>query len=384
MWCADKSSTARIELISRCNNFASLYTAGLFFCYLSLYSLACPTRELLTAAGVELLFFLLLAFWRFKRRNHVDNKAKESVVHQLTEDFKVVSSARYLYKHVLLAGWCVVCLFATFDFAALASAFSGNWPASEFLYTRVSAMSLIGAHPASTAEILAGAYVRAQRFDRAEAVYGLLERVRTKVYGAESESTVGLLTDYGDLYTQQKSYAKAEDCYSRAISMSQKIHGVTGYGRPLTGLANCYRDQKLYDKAEPLYIRALAMRLRLYGSRSEKVAQSLKEYVVMLRQAKRTKDADVLAARAQSIDKFHAGSDSPGPLPTLCFLSVVFIGSFLLLGRRGILTSLAVARLQERVTREGAAKPEDVKRLELLLKYQGLKSAPVPAEKVIS
>ncbi|HEY9756370.1 MAG TPA: tetratricopeptide repeat protein [Oculatellaceae cyanobacterium] len=383
MRCAGKSTAASLDLMSRCNRVASLYAAGLFFGYLALYSIACPTKELLTAAGVELLFFLILAAWRFKRRRDVDNKAKESVVTQLTEDFQLVSSVRYLYKYVVLAGWSVILLFATSDFAALACAFTGNAAVSEFLYTHVSAMSLIGARPASTAEILAGAYVRAKSFDKAQAVYGLIEQVRTKVYGPESEQAVGLLADYGDLYAQQSRYDKAEEFYSRSITMSKKTHGATGYGRPLTGLANCYRQQKQFAKAESLYKEALAMRLWLYGSRSEKVAQTLKEYSLLLSQVGRTQESESLAARAEAIDKLHAGGDNSSPVPTLCLLVVVFFASYLLLGRRGVLTNLAVTRLQARIQQNSEVRPEDVKRLELLLKYQGIRSRASAAEELV-
>ena len=375
-------SASRLEAISRLNNSASLYAAVLFLFYLLIYSIACPKKELLIAAGCELLFFVCLAAWRFMRGKALDTRAKNVVVDQLTEDIRPLAAARSVYQYLFLAGWLIVCILGTLDFAALGLAFAGNLKASEYLYVNVPTMRLIGAHAGATAEILSGAYVSAGKYEPAEKIYGLVGDVRNSVYGPESESSVGLLADYGDLYASQKQYERAIPFYEKSIEMSKNIHGATGYGRPLTGLANCFREKGESGKAELLYQEALRMRTRLFGPRSEKVAATLKDYAALLQQMGRRKEAVILLERASGIDLVQKKDDN-NPLPMMCLMTIVFVASFLLFGRKGVFTKLATRRLQSRVAGASAPNPVDVKRLEVLHKYQGIKSATPTAEKIV-
>jgi tetratricopeptide (TPR) repeat protein len=233
-------------------------------------------------------------------------------------------------------------------------------------------MRLIGAHPAATAEILGGAYLSAGKLTQAENIYGLIGSVRNSVYGPESESSVGLLADYGDLYFLQKRYDDAAASYEKSISVSQKTHGVTGYGRPLTGLANCYRELGKFDLAESLYKEALTMRSHLYGSHSDKVSATLKEYAHLLQKENRTGEANTLLVRSGSIDGLKKKEDN-NPLPTLVIMALVFFISFILFGRKGVFTKLATERLKLKVNNASVPQPADIKRLEVLCKYQGIK-----------
>jgi tetratricopeptide (TPR) repeat protein len=232
-------------------------------------------------------------------------------------------------------------------------------------------MRWLGVHPAATAEILSGALISAGKFEQAEQTYGLIRNVRQSAYGYDSESTVGLIADYGDLYFLQKRYVDAQNCYTRSIELSRKIHGVTGYGRPLTGLANCLREKREWTKAEALYQEALGMRTRLYGVNSDKVAATLKEYALLLDQSGRKQESLVLLSRALSIDGLRKKDDS-NPLPTLLVMGGVFVISLLLFGRRGFLTKIATVRLQNKIKQASVPQAADLKRLEVLSRYQGM------------
>ncbi len=367
------SAASKLDIVRRFNNAASVYAAVLFLLYILLYAIACPRRELLLAAGCELLFFVVLCVWRYTRSKSADTRAKDAVVAQLTDEIRPLAAANSVYQYSFMAGWLIVCVLATLDFASLTLAFAGNLKASELLYVNVPTMRLIGAHAGATAEILSGAYMSAGKPAAAEKLYGLIGDVRRKVYGPNSESSVGLLADYGDLYASQKRYSEAIPYYENSIAMSRKIRGATGYGRPLTGLANCFRELRQFGKAEGLYQEAIAMRSRLYGPRSEKVGATLKEYAELLRQVGRNDESSALLEKARLIDSLQKKDDN-NPIPTLCLMAAVFMASFYLLGRKGVLTRLATKKLQERVKNSTMPDAVDLKRLSVLLNYQGLKA----------
>ena len=364
-------SKLEVDSISKLGNVAYICAAALFLFYLILYSFACPKKELLISVGCELVFFACLAVWRYTRSKSVSSHAKTAVVAQLTEDIRPLAKARRFYHSTWLVVWIAVCILGSIDFVSLLLAFTGNYPQSAFLYANVPTMRLIGAHPAATAEILGGAYLNAGKLAQAEGIYGLIGSVRNSDYGPESESSVGLFADYGDLYFIEKRYDAAAACYSKSIAVSKKTHGITGYGRPLTGLANCYRELGKYDQAESSYEDALKMRTHLYGSRSDKVSATLKEYAQLLQKENRTAEANTLLVRASSIDGTKKKEDN-NPLPTLVVMALVFFISFILFGRKGVFTKLATERLKLKVSNASVPQPADVKRLEVLCKYQGI------------
>jgi tetratricopeptide (TPR) repeat protein len=360
-----------VDSISKLSNVAYIGAAVLFLFYLLLYSFACPRKELLISVGCELLFFGCLAIWRFTRSKSLSSHAKTAVVAQLTEDIRPLAKARRLYHTTWLVVWIAVCILGGIDFVSLLLAFTGNYAQSAFLYANVPTMRLIGAHPAATAEILGGAYLNAGKLTQAENIYGVIGSVRNSVYGPESESSVGLLADYGDLYFLEKRYGDAAESYEKSVALSKKTHGVTGYGRPLTGLANCDRELGKYELAENLYKEAVTMRSRLYGSRSDKVSATLKEYAQLLQKENRAEEANTLLVRAASIDGVKKKEDN-NPLPTLVVMALVFFISFILFGRKGVFTKLATARLKLKVSNASVPQPADIKRLEVLCKYQGI------------
>jgi tetratricopeptide (TPR) repeat protein len=366
-----RTSNLEVDSISKLSNIAYIAAAVLFLCYLLLYSVACPKKELLISVGCELLFFACLAIWRFTRAKSLSSHAKTAVVAQLTEDIRPLAKARHIYHSSWLVIWITVCVLGTIDFVSLLCAFTGHYAQSAFLYTNVPTMRLIGAHPAATAEILGGAYLNAGKFSQAERIYGLIGTVRNSIYGPESESSVGLLADYGDLYFLERKYDSAAESYEKSIALSKKSHGITGYGRPLTGLANCYRESGKYEQAENLYQEALRIRSRLYGSRSDKVSATLKDYAQLLQKENRVSEADNVLVRANSIDGLKKKEDN-NPFPVLIVMVVVFLISFIFFGRKGVFTRLATERLRLKVRNASIPQPADIKRLAVLCKYQGI------------
>jgi hypothetical protein len=364
-------STWEVDSISKISNAASIVAALLFMFYLIVYSFACPRKELLISVSCEILFFVSIAVWRYTRSKSLSSHAKSAVVAQLTEGIRPLAKARRFYHLSWLFVWLLICVLGSIDLSSLLLAFTGHYDKSALLYTSIPTMRVIGAHPAATAEILGGAYLNAGKFDQAEKIYGLIGAVRNSIYGKQSESSVGLLADYGDLYFIEKRYELAATYYEKSIAMSQKTRGVTGFGRPLTGLANCDRELGRYNDAESLYQEALKMRLHLYGSRSDKVSATLKEYAQLLRKCGRSADANSLLARASSIDSLQKKEET-NPYATLLVMLAVFSISFVLFGRKGIFTRMATDKLRAKVKSAPVPLPADIKRLAVLCKYQGL------------
>jgi hypothetical protein len=90
-----------------------------------------------------------------------------------------------------------------------------------------------------------------------------------------------------------------------------------------------------------------------------------------------------LQERAAKIDLLHKKEDN-NPLPLLCVMSVIFVVSYFLLGRKGFFTRIATSRLQLKVKNASQPRPDDVKRLAVLYKYQGLTMDVQPAEELMS
>jgi tetratricopeptide (TPR) repeat protein len=87
----------------------------------------------------------------------------------------------------------------------------------------------------------------------------------------------------------------------RALEIDDKSYGPDHVGSDLNNLAELYRAQGQYAKAEPLYQRALASREKALGPEHPKVAISLENYALCLRDMGRPNEATPLEARAKAI-----------------------------------------------------------------------------------
>ena len=70
----------------------------------------------------------------------------------------------------------------------------------------------------------------------------------------------------------------------------------------LNNLAKLYRDEGKLPESEALYKRSLALREQTYGASDPRVAASLRNYALLLRNMGKTTDADSMDARAETIE----------------------------------------------------------------------------------
>ncbi len=81
-------------------------------------------------------------------------------------------------------------------------------------------------------------------------------------------------------------------------------------------MAILYSGQGRLAEAEPLYERSLKIREKALGDEHPKVAQSLENFALLLRDTERTSEAEAMEARARTIRERHSarerarGSDS--------------------------------------------------------------------------
>ena len=370
------SKNGRSAVASTC---LSYYAALLFLLYLIIYAIAYPKVELLAAIAFEIAIFLMLIGWKLWRSKSESEQVKKVVLDQVRVEIPVIASGLKIWQRTALIFWLLVAVLMTIDLSALTLAFCGQSATARTLYIDLPISRGLGMHPAASLETLAGAYVEAKKYALAETFFNEIKAIRVQTYGPENDMMVALHTDFGDLYSKEKKYDQAISEYQTAITISKIIKGKTGYGRPLTGLANVQRERGDYQNAEKTYEEALAMRIRLYSPKSYRVAQTLKEYAKLLRLEGKTADADDMDKRRLAIepeDSTLSSAQSSGqPLMTIGFCALSLLISYLLLSPKGLLTRFAVRRIKGHIETnkngENKSRAGDLKNLVMLLKFQG-------------
>lgn len=182
-----------------------------------------------------------------------------------------------------------------------------------------------------------------------------------------------IYADYGDLYAKMGAVDMAEQYYKRSIALANDLLGNSGTGRAYTRLANLLTAQGRLDEAAQNYEEALAKRTKQFGPDSAKVAETLFTYSILLdQQGKRTLSASYTAKAQSILARLRKQNTGPNYTP-IALLAVSLAASWILLGKNGLLTKLAVKRLKRRVEASAAvstASAQDLKTLILLCQYQ--------------
>jgi tetratricopeptide (TPR) repeat protein len=119
-----------------------------------------------------------------------------------------------------------------------------------------------------------------------------------KTLGPEHRDMAFNLNELAELYREQGRFTEAEPLYRQSL----EIHEAS---LALNNLAVLYFEQGRYDEAEPLFQRSLTIREKAMGSNHPEFADYLENYALLLRQAKRDKEAALVEARARSIRAKH-------------------------------------------------------------------------------
>jgi tetratricopeptide (TPR) repeat protein len=234
--------------------------------YFVVFVLVNPTPLLVSAVSVEIAVFLGAIFFRYFAGKIFKAKPAERV-----------SKKPGLLRLLLVSGWAAVFTLLLIDFSGMAAAFLRNYSLSSQIYCAVPTSSLIGQHPATSLEVLTGAYVEAKQYDRAEPLYLTVLAIRQQYYGDKSDTVAALYADLGDLAVKKGNKNKAEYWYRRSLSITD------GYGRALLHLANVLRDNGKPAEASIYYRKAIAVKTRIYGNKSAKVAEARYEYAKLLK-----------------------------------------------------------------------------------------------------
>ncbi|HEY9792989.1 MAG TPA: tetratricopeptide repeat protein [Candidatus Obscuribacterales bacterium] len=248
----------------------SSYLAALFVCYCLVYLCACPSKQLAMAIAAE-AGALLISIAIFKANvlalpSLLMDRLPERVA-------KVISSLNNVMQWCRVAVLSVVMLFATIDFSALALAAAGQTNASVAIYSTVPTSYWLGFHPAFTLEMLAGALVENQNFERAEPLYKSLLAVRLKLCGPTSDLAGAIYADLGDFYVRKHELVVAEQWYRRSISLGVRT------GRGYTALATVLREEGRLSESHDFYLKALDVRKRVYGQSSKQYQDTLRGYM---------------------------------------------------------------------------------------------------------
>lgn len=336
--------------------------AFVFFYYLVVFACVAPSAALTCAVAFEICVYLAFLAYRIKRRAAKSGDARQSVTaaliltipggHKLTRAFAAfiaVSGTALLF--------CALIDALSFGFAA-----AGQNQTASFIYSRFPVSVLAGVNPGYTMELLSGALLKAGRHADVEGLYKALYEVRQRHFGARSEQICEIYADLGDLAERRGNTAKSEQLYVYAINLSNQIKVPQGCGKYLTRLGLLQAQQGKFDQALKNLAEAKSMRSRIFGPGSQKVADTLLATAKVHQLMGDDDGAKTLAAEASAISRALPKQEVNLALYS-AFISMLLMSAvYLLTGKNGLLTSLAVSRLQNAIVDERVS---EVGRIEL-------------------
>jgi len=354
--------------------------AFLVLIYLCLLCLAYPSGELIFAILVELLSFGAYLFFYFRRRQGAAAQAGDAVISELSKQFTAVQKLRRAILWCTTAFWLCAAFSLILDGAAFVSAFCGRTDLSLNIYRTYPISHAFGLDPGGSLEVLAGAYVEAHKYEKAQPLYDELMNLRLKTFGPVHKEVAAIYCDFGELYRHQGQLARAEKYYRQALSISTALMGDKGSGRVFTHLADCLRDQGRYDEATKQYQIAYEMRSKEFGPNSAKVSETLSEWVKLCRLQGLNQEADRMQLRVSAIEarQVKVPPLASTILSIALFAVSLFVSNFFL-GRKGVLTEFVVNRMKTSVdalygdsgtTDSAAALRKTLTRLVTLYRFQ--------------
>lgn len=343
-------------------DFLGYSLAFVFFYYLVVFACVAPSPALTCAVAFEICVYIAFLAYRINRRAAKSGDARRSVgaalILTIPGGYKLT---RWFAAFIAVSGTALL-------FCALVDAFSfgfaaaGQNQAATFMYSRFPVSVLAGVNPGYTMELLSGAQMKAGRYADVEGLYKALYKVRERHFGARSEKICEIYADFGDLAERGGNNAKAEQLYVYAINLSNEIKVPQGCGKYLTKLGLLQAQQGKFDQALKNLAEAKSMRSRIFGPDSQKVADTLLATAKVHRLMGDDDGAKTLAEEASAILRALPKQEVNLALYS-AFVSMFLMSSvYLLTGKNGLLTSLAVSRLQKAIVDERVS---EVRKIEL-------------------
>ena len=138
------------------------------------------------------------------------------------------------------------------------------------------------------------------RYAEASRYYARSRPILEKAFGRDHPQTAGVINNQGEVLWKLKRYAEAEPLLRQALAIKERVYTPqhASIGISLNGLAGVLRDSGRPSEAEPLYQRALAIREQ--GSNTTDLAETLRDYAVLLKATGRGAQAAAFEQRASA------------------------------------------------------------------------------------
>ncbi len=185
----------------------------------------------------------------------------------------------------------------------------GDFPEAERLARQALAMreKLLGRdhiYTASSLDTLAYSLYQQSKYIQAKSHVQRALRVAEKALGPNHHLISTYLSTLAFILQAQHNTSRAEPLLQRALTIREKAQGQEHYlvANILRNLGNLYARERKYSKAEPLYRRAVKIYEKSFREEPHPtLALILDDYAQLLRQAKRTVEANDLKGRAEAI-----------------------------------------------------------------------------------
>ena len=138
------------------------------------------------------------------------------------------------------------------------------------------------------------------QYEEAARYYARSRPIIEKAFGRDHPQTSGVINNQGEVLWKLKRYAEAELLLRQALAIKERVYTPqhASIGISLNGLAGVLRDSGRPSEAEPLYQRALVIREQ--GSNPTDLAETLRDYAVLLRATGRGAQAAAFERRASA------------------------------------------------------------------------------------
>ena len=139
------------------------------------------------------------------------------------------------------------------------------------------------------------------KYADADAFYARARPILERAYGMEHPLTVSVMNNQAEVLWKLKRYAAAETRFRQALAAKERLYAPehASIAVSLNGLAGVLRDSNRASEAEPLYKRALA--IRELGNGSPELAETLRDYAILLQATNRSALAMQFEARALAL-----------------------------------------------------------------------------------
>jgi len=347
-------------MLKRAKQILLWVACGILTAYLGLITYAHPSPGLVLALGLELGFFLFMLIFRNLNSKRKSEQKKKLVLDVLIRTTKPISIMRTIFDGCTVGILLVMIFFFALDLSALTAAIVGNFKYAKAAYIISPFPKFDGCHPALSLEIYSGACIESGRFKEAHKYTDFLLDLRKSIYGENDWRVGGMLGNLAGLYFKEGNFKKAIETYEESIRVCKNAEGDKHLGSAYTRLANSYRTVGEFDEAKANYEKALAMRIDEYGAKSLRVAETKFELANLLALTNQKSMAEKYRNDAQKIVIAQKKSKSNDLVPLISMIAFSLAISYFLFGKRGLLTGLAIKRIEQKISKEENSSSEDL------------------------